>query len=707
MAVLLPNGKQYYTDSSTGLPLVGGKVYTYAAGTTTPKATYTTAAASTQNTNPVILDARGEATIFWSGAYKIVIKDSLDNTIWTADNVDTTIDIADITYNGVALSTVLFESTTTFVNSIEDLKAVLKTKYTFCYVSGYYEAGDGGGGQYYYDSTDTTSADNGGTIIVATDTGRWKLLTNGKPYSVLQFGAKPDYTTDATAAFQAAMDALSGDVGIVTVDGAFLIGNLTVPSGCTLKGNNGSPSQNASGTYSPTNHASVLVLSSANTITFSTSASHINGILILEQDLAPGQTYATPLTSVNAASAVSNFAGTAISLNTTTSLDVQVVDCLILGFEYAIDSDDSGSEVGLVADRVYFDCTEGIRTYASDNIYSSSFRNCRGEPFLTAHLSDATKDQRTGTAFYVGVGRFNFDDCQVREKNGFLAENSFVTHNTCSVKNDNTTANSFFGFKYTRGGFNAVNSGCAAFNCGGSNIYIDFPYVASTFFKNAVSIIGANLDNYSTPSAPNGLIYVEEGGYNITGCSLGYNGTYGYIKLGATSEPYHGSVDNISVYGSETPIYGDATAIKNCRVGYIAYRYDASLNIQPLTWTPVLKSGATVQTSTSYGHFTITNQHVTAYFDITLTAKSGTGSITIEGLPYTAANETDTMLGMGACGYFENLASMSSPPFFSVDKNTAIIKAWQTGASNAADLDNTNITSTSRLVGWVTYRIVQ
>jgi len=59
MAQLLPTGRQYYTDTATGLPLAGGKVWTYAAGTSTPKATYTSAAATTANTNPVILDARG------------------------------------------------------------------------------------------------------------------------------------------------------------------------------------------------------------------------------------------------------------------------------------------------------------------------------------------------------------------------------------------------------------------------------------------------------------------------------------------------------------------------------------------------------------------------------------------------------------------------------------------------------------------------
>ncbi len=86
MATLLPEGKQSFTNSA-GAPLVGGKVYTYDAGTNSPRPTYADAAGTVPNANPVVLDARGEATIFWSGAYKVVLKDAADVTIWTVDNV--------------------------------------------------------------------------------------------------------------------------------------------------------------------------------------------------------------------------------------------------------------------------------------------------------------------------------------------------------------------------------------------------------------------------------------------------------------------------------------------------------------------------------------------------------------------------------------------------------------------------------------------
>src|SRR5512138_2023932 len=87
MASLMPQGKQQYLDSA-GAPLAGGKLYTYAAGTSTPLATYSDQAGTTPNANPVVLDARGEATIFWGAAsYKVTLRDSADALIWTQDNL--------------------------------------------------------------------------------------------------------------------------------------------------------------------------------------------------------------------------------------------------------------------------------------------------------------------------------------------------------------------------------------------------------------------------------------------------------------------------------------------------------------------------------------------------------------------------------------------------------------------------------------------
>ena len=71
-----------------GIPLVGGKIYTYIAGTTTAKATYSDKGLAVANTNPVVLDRRGEAVIYGAGSYKFVFKDTDLNTIWTMDNIE-------------------------------------------------------------------------------------------------------------------------------------------------------------------------------------------------------------------------------------------------------------------------------------------------------------------------------------------------------------------------------------------------------------------------------------------------------------------------------------------------------------------------------------------------------------------------------------------------------------------------------------------
>ena len=79
-----------------GVPASGAKVYTYLTGTTTPKATYPTAAdadaGTNANANPIIANSNGYlSTEIWLASddhYKIIIKTSDDaTTIWSVDDV--------------------------------------------------------------------------------------------------------------------------------------------------------------------------------------------------------------------------------------------------------------------------------------------------------------------------------------------------------------------------------------------------------------------------------------------------------------------------------------------------------------------------------------------------------------------------------------------------------------------------------------------
>lgn len=83
------NGFQFFT--TTGVPLAGGKIYTYQAGSSTPLATYSDNAGLVANANPIILGSDGrpstEIWLTYGYNYKFVLKDADDVTIQTYDNL--------------------------------------------------------------------------------------------------------------------------------------------------------------------------------------------------------------------------------------------------------------------------------------------------------------------------------------------------------------------------------------------------------------------------------------------------------------------------------------------------------------------------------------------------------------------------------------------------------------------------------------------
>jgi hypothetical protein len=65
---------KFVASDSNGQPMAFGQVYSYVPGTTTPKATYTDSTGDVANTNPVVLDNKGEADIYTIGLTKLVLK---------------------------------------------------------------------------------------------------------------------------------------------------------------------------------------------------------------------------------------------------------------------------------------------------------------------------------------------------------------------------------------------------------------------------------------------------------------------------------------------------------------------------------------------------------------------------------------------------------------------------------------------------------
>jgi len=82
---------KFHSTKADGTDNAGGKVYTYAAGTTTPQVTYSNAAGTIANANPVVLDSTGRALIYIdpSLTYKFVCTDSAGSAVpdGTVDNI--------------------------------------------------------------------------------------------------------------------------------------------------------------------------------------------------------------------------------------------------------------------------------------------------------------------------------------------------------------------------------------------------------------------------------------------------------------------------------------------------------------------------------------------------------------------------------------------------------------------------------------------
>lgn len=81
MASILPTAKTQFLDAN-GRPLAGGKVFFYFVATETKKDTFQDPDLAIPNTNPVVLDSYGEASIWGTGSYRQVLTDKDGVQIW-------------------------------------------------------------------------------------------------------------------------------------------------------------------------------------------------------------------------------------------------------------------------------------------------------------------------------------------------------------------------------------------------------------------------------------------------------------------------------------------------------------------------------------------------------------------------------------------------------------------------------------------------
>jgi len=233
---------------NNGNPLSGGKIFTYAAGTTTNQATYTSATGVTAHTNPIILDAAGrvpsgEIWLTDGLQYKFVIKTSTDVLIGTYDNIiginsnfinfltETEIQTATAGQTVFTLTTMQYQpgtnSLSVFVDGVNQYDGV---SYAYVETSSTvvtFTAGLHVGALVKFTTAQTLSSGVTDASLVTYDppfTG--SVPTNveeklSETVSVKDFGAVGDGTTNDSTAFSLAINAISAAGG----------GTLYVPEG--------------------------------------------------------------------------------------------------------------------------------------------------------------------------------------------------------------------------------------------------------------------------------------------------------------------------------------------------------------------------------------------------------------------------------------------------------------------------------------------
>jgi hypothetical protein len=262
-------GTQFFDNS--GNVLTGGKIFTYAGGTTTPQVTYTTNAGNIPHPNPIILDASGRVPSggeIWLSdglVYKFILRDANDVLIATYDG------ITGINSNFVAFTNQQEIQTATAGQTVFNLANISYqpgTNSLSVFVDGVNQYGPGAQYAYLETDSDTVTFLNGLHVGAEVKFTTSQLNTSGStndafqvsytpPFtnsvstnvgdklaqtvSVKDFGAVGDGVTDDTVAIQAAIAALPVDGGdLIFPPGQYLFSTkITVSKKVRLIGSGG------------------------------------------------------------------------------------------------------------------------------------------------------------------------------------------------------------------------------------------------------------------------------------------------------------------------------------------------------------------------------------------------------------------------------------------------------------------------------------
>ena len=699
-------GAQLFDNS--GNVLSGGKIYTYAAGTTTPATTYTTPIGSIANSNPIIVNAAGRLTNeIWlpvSGAYKFVLKDANDVLIATYDNIPTT-----------------------------PQPPIVNDASSISYETGYIvDAGNFTvGATYLITSVGTTdfvaigaAANVTGILFTATGVGsgtgtaEYSRTVQSKlreVVSVEDFGAVGDGATDDTAAIQKALDyanAQGGTVIHIPSGTYFCTGNLDIYAGTTLFGD---------GTTN-----SIL--------TFNHTGDGINSTFPINSSSAANVTVKNlKIVNTNLSNSGGGFVNVCGSY-------VNIINCFFRGWKYQVIFDQTEISNIDLCEFIAGDNCVGVWLVNGPDHTPGALKNYTNKINITRNQFNATADcianilDDGGTNHSIENNNFNAGQIGVRASGAYaliIAGNESEVHGTCDISLVDTTYSGTYvgpstGINITA---NTLISG------GGANISI----------QNA--IYGSIINNvFGQASA--GIAFINGNSNNSTGLIIEGNYKAPYTGYGSTAPIFVSSFtksinQNIirqtaCTYSSSSALSGTVTitpaTMEFIYIGtkltlvnsdgtngeqvtvtettgstftaILATTKSANFNIFGATpanqleglWTPVLYGLSTAGTntySTQSGSYSKNGNVVTFSCEINVSAKDAAmaGALFIGGLPY-AIKPNSTFIFMAAFNGFTLSAGLTN--IYAVSNGTTNLQLTCCGSGvSATTVDASKIVGTT------------
>jgi len=449
---------QFFNNSGSA-PLTGGKLYSYAAGTTTPAATYTSSNGATAWTNPIVLDSAGRVP---SGGeiwltdginYKFILKDANDVTIATYDN------ISGINSNYIAFTNSQEIQTATAGQTVFTLTTMQYqpgTNSLSVFVDGVNQYGPGA--QYAYLETDATTVTfisglHVGAEVKFTSTQQQgagavdasqvsytppftgSVATNvevklSEYVSVKDFGAVGDGVTDDTAAIQAALDA-SGCVYFPAGE-YYITAPIILKTGMMLKGSGIVDKGYYAGPFAANPSGGTYIKLDSGIVGFAADAfnvsNHAVGICISDMSIGvDGYNTGTALDSTISA----NYAANTVGINITGISDSYFQNIRFYNLERGLDC--------------RYQPAGGLQYTARNKFINVNFDNCNigmiTESFVG--VTNYADFYITGCDFSVGCNNYllinNMDGLLLSESVFFPSQNGIIITKTSGLKMSNVT----------------------------------------------------------------------------------------------------------------------------------------------------------------------------------------------------------------------------------------------------------------------------